>query len=101
MIIKIESLTSPGKFYEIDTMALTCSCPAFANRRRFGKDFCKHIQKFITEVAKENSPEILITAIREDNDSVRFVNKFGEEKLNYLKTTGQVFEAHGRIVILE
>ena len=101
MIIKVESLTSQGKFYEVDTQELSCSCPAFIHRKRFGKDFCKHILKVLEEKSKENSPELLIQAIREDNDTVRFTDKFGEEKLNYLKTTGQIFESRGKLVILE
>jgi hypothetical protein len=101
MIIQIESLTTKGKFYDVDTQELTCSCPAFTNRRRFGKVFCKHITLMLEQKTKENNPVELISTIREDSDVVRFINKFGEEKLNYLKTTGQVFETHGRIIILE
>lgn len=43
-IIKIESFTQKGVFYEIDKKNYTCTCPAFMRRP---KQFCKHLKKLI------------------------------------------------------
>lgn len=101
MLIQIESETTKGKFYEIDTVKQTCTCPAFVNRKRFGKSFCKHYTKYMNQQESVTPSDKLIDAIRYDNDVLNFMNKFGEEKLNYLKITGQVFETRGKLVILE
>ncbi|MFZ2978038.1 MAG: SWIM zinc finger family protein, partial [Candidatus Magasanikiibacteriota bacterium] len=43
-IVKIESFTDKGIFYEIDKKNCTCSCPAFQKQSR---KMCKHLKKVL------------------------------------------------------
>ena len=92
-------MTNPNKSYEVDTIKLTCTCPAFIIRNR-GQGLCKHIIKALEDCETKFNLNNLIEFIKEDNDALHFINKFGEETLDHLKTTGEVFENKGRIVIL-
>ena len=99
MIIKIQSETHKDKMYDVDTIKMTCSCPGFVYRYK-AKGYCKHITKALNDIDKNFNLNNLIDYIKQDNDAVHFVNKFGEEMLNHLKTMGDVIENKGKIIIL-
>jgi len=93
--------------YIVDTITLSCSCPHYQYRLKYSGGFCKHIQEILKNPNKyeqvkndiiEEDIE-MIKFIKNDNDAVNFVEKFGELTLNKLKCS-VVFEKHGLLHLL-
>lgn len=53
MIVKVESETTPGLFYEVNLIERTCTCPSFNKNK--GKE-CKHIKKLISQLNGNSNP---------------------------------------------
>jgi hypothetical protein len=78
MIIQVQSLTNPKKIYKVDSVKLTCTCPGFIYRYKV-IGYCKHITKVLNDINKDFN---LNNLIKQDNNIIHFINKFGEERLN-------------------
>jgi hypothetical protein len=50
MKIQIESDTTKGKYYTVDTIKLTCTCLGYK-----WNGFCKHIKKALTKLNKQQT----------------------------------------------
>jgi hypothetical protein len=103
MILKVVSSSNPNKSYDVDTIALTCTCPSFIIRNK-RQSPCKHITQALTNLSKNVNAKIdtnkYINAIFENDDALTFIQKFGEEVLDQLKANREVFEQKGKIKIL-
>lgn len=109
MITKVLSSTGNGS-YTVDTMELSCTCPHYMYRLIGTGKLCKHIQQVLDSPSKfkeegivvvNNSEDLLKFIKANNNDAVVFVEQHSEEDLNKLKLTGQVFERHGILTVLE
>jgi predicted nucleic acid-binding Zn finger protein len=90
----VQSESRPDKFYMVNLEMTSCNCPAF---KYFTKGQpCKHIQAIKKEEIKDT--EHIYTG--QIKDAVEFVEKFGEQKLTYLKQMGDVFEDKGKLIWL-
>lgn len=97
---KVESSSKKGKFYVIDLEKKTCSCPAFIFRKS-----CKHliaVQEFAAEKNSGITKRVLAYVGKaEEIDSVKLIEKFGDEPVNILLGSGELIEKHGRIRLLD
>lgn len=97
-MIKIKS-DSSDQYYDVDLIKLTCTCKDYIMRKAKIKGMCKHILKAIKENTKSeiNYKDI----IKQDNDAISFIEKYGEEELVILKKRGEIIEKHGKLILLE
>ena len=98
MKIEIESTTIRGKYYKVDTINLSCSCPDYQFRQIRNGGLCKHIKDALEKLNKY--PQSL-AFIDNNNNSVEFCEAFGEEQLEFLKRKGDVYEQKGKIFKVE
>ena len=87
-----------GKVYIVNLSKKSCSCPDWRNRQSKVHGICKHLKEELNKRntdLKDYSNEIL-----HDNDSVHFIDKYGEETLNMLILQGIVFEKNGKLFLL-
>lgn len=87
-----------GKKYLVDLAKKTCTCLDFNLRQRKNGGLCKHLIRE-QEKMKENLGDYSIH-ILQDNDAVHFVEKYGEDILVMLKSSGIVYEEHGKLFLL-
>jgi len=99
MKIKIKSKSNPNKDYEIDTLALTCSCPDFVNRRRYRGEWCKHLKEEIPKLGDKIKEMLLF--IEKDSNVFHFIKEYGEDCLEYLVLKGDVIETKTKLKILK
>ena len=101
----VESASSKGKFYNVDPNKPFCSCPGYIFRYRKSGDICKHIKavKEMLNKKNETGTDEILAYIREKEtvDSIELIEKFGEDKLNYLIEKGDILEERGIIRLLK
>lgn len=95
----VRSFNNPNKYYKVSLDLKSCNCPAF---KYFTKGQpCKHIIFLMNEIEPtENIKKVNLDAINGVDASV-FVDKFGEETLDYLKRNGEIYEKYGKIYRLK
>lgn len=96
---KVES-SQKGKFYEVVPEKPFCSCPGFT----FRKD-CKHIhavKDLIAKKSKKSYDEILKEVAKKgETESVKLIEKYGEEAVDDLIHMGELIEEKGKIKLLK
>lgn len=103
----IISKTSKKK-YVVDTITLSCTCPHYLYRLQGTGELCKHIKAVLDnpleheQVFNEKVTNLdeALGFIKTDNDSINFIEKFGEDTLNKLLKNGEVIEQHGRLTVI-
>lgn len=97
-----------GKKYVVDTMELSCTCPHYLFRLQGTGKLCKHIQSVLDnpiqyeEIKQETVSNLdeALNYIKQDDDVMNFIEKFGDDVLNKLLKNGEIIEQRGRLKIL-
>lgn len=93
-----------GKFYNVDITEKTCDCPHYIYRMKRVGGECKHIKAvkdLLYNGTQDNFDKALeYIRINSKVDSLEFIEEFGEELLDELKTQGEVVEEKGIIKLL-
>jgi hypothetical protein len=89
---------SSGKTYQINLEKMSCNCPDYRNRQAKIKGLCKHL-RFEIEKITGNCLDYT-KVLEEDNDALKFVERFGEEVLEMLKRKGICYEQNGELILL-
>jgi hypothetical protein len=101
---KVES-SKKGKFYVVDLDKETCTCPHFRVRLARIHGMCKHMQAVKDKVEKRDDKtyESIIDYINEKGeiDSLKLINKFGEDAVDDMLSRGELIERDGLICILD
>ncbi len=109
----VESSSSKGKWYTVDPKKPWCDCPAYKFKHIKSKSACKHIKavrEYIertqqeTLVDEQQSTDAVIAYVEKNGgsvDSIKLVNKFGEDKVDSLIKQGEIIENKGKIQILK
>ena len=79
----VESLSSPGKFYEVDPHKPFCTCPAFIFKFKM-KAPCKHILAVREKNQKQSKSkyEKVLSSFKEETDTIALIEKFGEDLID-------------------
>lgn len=99
MKITVQSKSNPTKKYIVDTLSLTCSCPDFQYRRQRRGEWCKHLKEEIPKLGDKLDEAIKF--VETNNDVFSFIEKFGEEMLEYLKLKGDIIETRSILKIIK
>lgn len=95
----VESAHKKGKFYEVNIKENKCSCPSFIFRKR-----CKHIkivEDFINKRSKGKGKGVLeFVKEKGEVDSIKLIEKFGEEIVDEMIRKGELMENKGKISLL-
>lgn len=98
MIHKVIS-TSSGTEYIVDTDKQSCTCPGWRYRRE-----CKHLKAVLgnihQNIGEDEAIESYIKFIKNDGDVIKFIDMFGDEKLEFVLRTGIALEKKGKLIIL-
>ena len=95
----IDFKSKSGSSYEIDMKSLSCTCPDYKFRKAKAGGICKHIQD-VLETITGKEPDFK-SFIQKENDPIKFIDKFSDEKLEELKRRGEVIERHGKLEVVE
>ena len=103
--MKFESLTKPGKFYEVDVNAGTCTCPHYQNRMKYLKGVCKHLTACINEVTKIGDKELELLSFIKERKQIGYFDleqKFGDVDsiVQKLLKRGEVMEVRGILQVI-
>jgi len=99
MKIKVKSKSNSKLEYEIDTLALTCSCPDFINRRQYRGEWCKHLKEEIPKLGTKIND--MLNFIEQNSCVFEFIKMYGEDPLEYLKLKGDVIENRNKLMVLK
>jgi hypothetical protein len=99
VIVKINSSTGKGT-YDVDTIALTCTCPHYTMRMIRIGGICKHIQQALNDLNIGTKEEDYLEFIKANKDAVEFVEKYSEGTLTMLKQKGSVIEVNGKLILI-
>ena len=98
-VYQIESKSSKGKFYDVNILNRTCTCPGFRFRRS-----CRHIQEVINQAYNQKSDvfDEIISYVKShlEVDAITLIEKFGEDNVNELINRGEIIEERGKIKLL-
>ncbi len=104
-IYQIESKSTKGKFYDINILNRTCTCPGFMFRKacRHIKEVTDHVYAQKDNIEEKREVDDIITYVKNklEVDSIDLIEKFGEDKINHLIDKGDLIEEKGKIRILE
>lgn len=95
----IDFVSKSKNVYSINMKSLTCSCPDYRFRKAKVGGICKHIQE-VLEIITGEEPDFK-SFIQKDNDPIKFIDKFSDEKLEELKMKGEVIERKGKLEVVE
>lgn len=102
-IYEVESSSSKGKFYKVDPIKKTCTCPAYLFRYSKVGLLCKHIEavKDLAGATREEASELL-ASIKEKGevDAVQALDRYGEEEVDRLIRSGDIIEKKGKLTLL-
>jgi len=119
---KVESSSKKGKFYEVDINKPFCTCPAFMFREMKKHGVCKHIAEAREFAVKKRAKDASGKAVRKGSikkgediymktvefvkeegevDSVKLMEKFGDEIVDELIKKGELIERRGRVRVLD
>ena len=109
---KAESSSRKGKWYTVDPKKPWCECADFRFREMKRKGVCKHI-KAVREYIEKTQQKTLAKEQKKINDivlfiekqggevdSIKLIEKFGEDEVNHLIQLGEIIESKGKIKIL-
>ena len=99
MKIRVQSKTNPENYYVVDTLELTCTCKDFEWRRRHRGEWCKHLKEEIPKLGSKIKE--MLEFVEYTPDVFEFLEKYGDEALEYLKLKGDVIEIKSKIKILK
>jgi len=103
---KVES-SQIGKFYIVDLLKNTCTCPHFRIRLQRIRGECKHIlavkEKYKKKpiIIKEFSSIIKFIKENQPIDSIILIKKYGAKKIDSLIKQTEIIEEHGFIRVLD
>ena len=95
----IDFVSKSKNVYSINMSNLSCSCPDYRYRKAKVGGICKHIQEVLETITGEE-PDFK-TFIQNENDPIKFIDKFSDEKLEELKMKGEVREYKGKLEVVE
>lgn len=102
---EVESASKNGKFYKVDPVRKTCSCPAFLYRYSKVGLPCKHIDAVLDQAGEqtENSSHEIIDYVKEKGEieTIEGLDKFGEDAVNAAIGNGDLIETKGKLRILK
>lgn len=78
------------KYYTVDIMTPSCSCPHWLYRLKSSKGMCKHILEVM-------DGELGDVELRDNMNALEFVERYGDIKLKILKLRGICYERKGMI----
>ena len=100
--------SSGAKEYKVDPDAPSCTCAHYLFRLRSSGGECKHIKAVKEEIAVSR-PEVedgvrqrVMDDIRSGmDDAMELIEKYGEDVLGQMESDGDIFEAKGRMKVLD
>ena len=97
-----------GKMYKVDPDVPSCTCAHYLFRLRSSGGECKHIKAVKEEIAagkpelKDDVRQKVMDDIRSGmDDTVELIEKYGEDVLGQMESDGDIFEAKGRMKVLD
>ena len=101
---KVES-SKKGKFYVVDLIKGTCTCPHFRLRLARVHGMCKHMQAVKDKVESRDSESYgkILSYVNEKGevDSLELIKKFGEDAVDDLLSRGELIEKNGMVRVLD
>ena len=103
---KVESSSRKGKFYIVDPVKGTCTCPHYKMRMARIGGKCKHLQAVADKAQKRDKKSYnnileFVKKSKKEVDSLTLIKKFGEEAVDDMISRGELIEEHGIIKVLE
>ena len=92
----VESESKEGTFYNVSLDFKSCTCPVFKYFLHC-KGMCKHMSAVANKEKKDLTKETKDITFTDGSEAFEFVDKYGEEKLNFLKKIGEVYEKNGKL----
>lgn len=118
----VESSSKKGKFYEVDIKKPFCNCPDFMFRELKIHGECKHLKAVRTYISdnisgcgkkskgikkrqgrkgRDLEKSLLQELSKGPVDSIKLINRYGEEIVDELKRRGEIIEKGGEVRILK
>ncbi|MFH1849826.1 MAG: SWIM zinc finger family protein [archaeon] len=94
----VESESRKGKFYKVDPVKPSCTCPGYLFHMRPQGQVCKHI-KAVRGMCDSSAIDKIVDYVNAngDVDAVTLIEMYGEQAVNALINAGELIELGGRI----